>query len=105
MLTGLFGVAGGHESPREFSVEVEEGICAVQVNRASSVHIVGQGGITEARARMVCIDIKVVVLLVGGAAGLEVEVLGGRTGDGCRDGRGSHHQKGCERLHYGGCWE
>lgn len=54
---------------------------------------------------MVCIDIEVVVLLVGGAAGLEVEVLGGRTGDGCRDGRGSHHQKGSERLHYGGCWE
>lgn len=47
MLTGVFCVAGGHESPREFSVEVEEGICAVQVNRASSVHIVGQGGITE----------------------------------------------------------
>lgn len=31
------------------------------------------------------------MLLVSGAAGLEVEVLGGRTGDGCRDGRGSYY--------------
>jgi hypothetical protein len=48
VLTGVFSVAGDHESLREFSVEVEEGIYAVQVNRASSVHIVGQRGITEA---------------------------------------------------------
>lgn len=53
---------------------------------------------------MVCIDIEVVVLSVSGVAGLEVEVLRGRTGDGCCDSRGSYYQKEYERLYYGGCW-
>ena len=51
---------------------------------------------------MLCENIKVAVLLVGGAAGLEAEVLWRRTGEGSGDGRGSQHEKGCKGLHYGG---
>jgi hypothetical protein len=75
-LTGIVGVTGGDDSPRELSVKVKEGIGAVQVNGASSVHVCSQNGIVEACARVVRVNVEVVVFFVGGTGRLEVEVFG-----------------------------
>jgi hypothetical protein len=52
-------VAGGYDSPKQFSVEVEEGICAIQVNGAGNIYILGQDGIIEACTRVVSVNIEV----------------------------------------------
>ena len=84
-------------------MEIEEGICAIQVNGAGGIHILGQDGIIEACTCVVCVNIEVVMLLVSGADGLEAEVLGGRCAcDRRDDSRGSQYEKGCEGLHSGG---
>ena len=50
---------------------------------------------------MVAVDIEVVVLVLGGFGGLEVEGFGGLAGEegGCRDGGGEEGERG-EEFHF-----
>lgn len=103
ILTGVVGVACRHHAPREFGLEIEECLRAVQVGTASLAGVLGEHGVVETCARVVGIYVEVVVLRVGGAERSEAEVLRLLRGIGhrnCED-RGGQQEEGGEELHYG----
>ena len=101
ILTAIVGVASGDQSPREFGFQIDERVCPIQIDRTGYAGILGEHGIVETCARVVCVDIEVVVILIGSTGRLEMEALGlpGSDSDRSCDGRGSQQKKGCEKLH------
>ena len=89
------------KSPRKRGIQIKLDIGVVQEALARITGIGTEDGIVQTGARVVAVDIEVVVLVLPGLGGLEVEGLGGLAGDegGGRDGGGEEGERG-EELHF-----
>lgn len=77
MLTAI--VCGAHhlQPPRERGVQVKLHRGVVQESPAGLAGVRGEHGVVQARARVVGVDVEVVVGILAGVGGFEVEVLRG----------------------------
>lgn len=106
MLTAIVRSAHHLHSPRERGVQIKLHTGVVQESPAGLAGVGGEHGIVQTGARVVGVDVEVVVSILGRVGGFEVEVLRGglcsAVGPGdegrSRDGGGKESEGG-EKLH------
>lgn len=89
------------KSPRKRGIQIKLDIGVIQKGLARITGIGTEDGIVQTGARVVAVDVEVVMLVLGGLGGLEVERFGGLAGDegGSRDGGDEEGERG-EEFHF-----